>query len=169
LVDAATEKGRFGRVIEMRILEALAHQRRGDYEKGIEVLFSAMTQAKSEGYIRVFLDEGPRIRELLWQISSQDIENEFASKLLNAFNLTLDLDQPQSTISSPQSSLVESLSERELEVLHLLSLGATNQEIASELVIALTTAKKHVSNIIGKLGVINRTQAVAKARNLDLI
>ena len=64
--------------------------------------------------------------------------------------------------------LIERLSEREVEVLQLMASGASNQEIAESLVIAITTAKKHVSNIIRKLGADNRTQAAAKGRNLGL-
>ena len=69
---------------------------------------------------------------------------------------------------SPQP-LIEPLSQRELEVLQLISDGASNREIAQELVLAIGTVKKHISNIFGKLGVSSRTQAVARARELDLI
>jgi ATP/maltotriose-dependent transcriptional regulator MalT len=87
----------------------------------------------------------------------------YFDKLFSAF--------PQSLISNLQSQqpLVEPLSDRELEVLNLMANGATNQQIADELVVAKSTAKKHVSNIIGKLGVENRTTAVARARELNLI
>ncbi len=77
--------------------------------------------------------------------------------------------QPASLPLSEPGSLVEPLSERELEVLRLLASGASNQEIASHLSIAVTTAKKHVSNILGKLGVNNRTQAVSRGRDLGLL
>jgi LuxR family transcriptional regulator, maltose regulon positive regulatory protein len=70
---------------------------------------------------------------------------------------------------SPALPFGEALSERELEVLHLLASGATNQEIAAKLSIAPTTAKKHVSNVLGKLGVHNRTQAVSRGRDLGLL
>jgi DNA-binding CsgD family transcriptional regulator len=72
-------------------------------------------------------------------------------------------------VVGPLPGLVEPLSERELEVLQLLATGRSNQQIAEELVVALDTAKKHVSRILDKLGVANRTQAVARARELQLL
>jgi ATP/maltotriose-dependent transcriptional regulator MalT len=75
----------------------------------------------------------------------------------------------QQSFDVASTTLPEPLSNRELEVLRLIAHGKTNQEIAAELYIAVTTAKKHVSNIIGKLGVTNRTQAVARAQELDLL
>lgn len=72
------------------------------------------------------------------------------------------------SVEQPPNHLIEPLSQRELEVLQLISNGASNRDIAEELTISITTAKKHVSNIIRKLGVDNRTQAAAKGRNLDL-
>jgi ATP/maltotriose-dependent transcriptional regulator MalT len=71
-------------------------------------------------------------------------------------------------LSRRNEPLVERLSGRELEVLQVMASGASNQEIAEAMIIAVTTAKKHVSNIIRKLGVNNRTQAVSKGRNLGL-
>ena len=65
--------------------------------------------------------------------------------------------------------LEEPISERELELLRLIAAGLTNQDIADRLSISLTTVKWHTSNILGKLGVKNRTQAVAKARELGLL
>jgi LuxR family maltose regulon positive regulatory protein len=74
-----------------------------------------------------------------------------------------------SSQSQPPAALVEPLSERELEVLRLVAAGRTNRDIASELVIALSTVKSHTHSIYGKLGVKNRTQAIALARELSLI
>jgi LuxR family maltose regulon positive regulatory protein len=71
--------------------------------------------------------------------------------------------------AGPLPGLVEPLSERELEVLALLATGRSNQQIAQELVVALDTVKKHVSRVLDKLGVANRTQAVARARELELL
>jgi len=67
------------------------------------------------------------------------------------------------------AGLAEPLTDRELEVLGLLAAGMANQQIARELVVALETAKKHVSHVLGKLGAVNRTQAVARARELRLL
>jgi LuxR family transcriptional regulator, maltose regulon positive regulatory protein len=65
--------------------------------------------------------------------------------------------------------LVEPLTVRELEVLQLLAAGTPNQAIAEELVITLDTVKRHVTHILAKLGVANRTQAVGRARELGLL
>ena len=67
------------------------------------------------------------------------------------------------------SPLPEPLSERELEILRLVAHGASNREIAAALVIAEGTVKNHVTNILGKLGVSDRTQAALKARELGLV
>jgi LuxR family maltose regulon positive regulatory protein len=67
------------------------------------------------------------------------------------------------------SGLVEQLTSRELEVIRMLAAGRPNQAIASELVVTVDTVKKHVSHILGKLGAVNRTEAVARARELGLI
>jgi DNA-binding NarL/FixJ family response regulator len=70
---------------------------------------------------------------------------------------------------SPADSLAESLSERELQVLRLMAVGATNREIAAQLFITPGTVKNHVTNILGKLGVSDRTQAALKAGELRLL
>jgi len=71
--------------------------------------------------------------------------------------------------ASPNGNLVEPLSQRELEVLHLLALGSTNQEIARQLVVSRGTVKAHTANIYRKLDVNNRTAAVARARQLGIL
>lgn len=111
---------------------------------------------------------------LLYKALAQDIMPDYVRQLLALFpvNETTSSSAPErsetSLDASTERELIEPLSERELEVLQLMAGGASNQEIAETLVIALTTAKKHVSNIIRKLGVDNRMQAVAKGRNLGL-
>ncbi|MBV7336680.1 response regulator transcription factor [Chloroflexi bacterium TSY] len=75
----------------------------------------------------------------------------------------------ETTGSDANQLLIEPLSKRELEVLRLLATGHTNQAVADDLVIAVSTVKKHVNNIYGKLGVANRTQAISRARDLELL
>jgi LuxR family maltose regulon positive regulatory protein len=169
MIPDAIEKGRGSRVIEMKILQALAYHALGNTAEAMVALESALTLAESDGCVRLFVNEGPPMKKMLRDVAKQGIATNYVNKLLNAFNLQEEVDQSPSPASTSQSILVETLSERELEVLKLLADGATNQEIAEELIIAVTTAKKHVSNIIGKLGVTNRTQAVARARELDLV
>ena len=106
---------------------------------------------------------------LLRQVASQGIHSKYVGKLLAASRAP-DLESTGATLARfPAWPLIEPLSQRELEVLRLIADGLSNREIAEELIIAVTTAKKHVSNILGKLGVSNRTQAVARARELGLL
>jgi LuxR family maltose regulon positive regulatory protein len=167
LIESATENDRFGRVIEMKILQSLAHQARGDSTEALTALGSALFMAEPEGYVRLFVDEGRPMKELFQKAIADGVAVDYVSRLLSRFDRER---KYIDTIKDPQKSTpVEPLSRRELEVLGLLAKGSTNQEIAEELVIAVTTAKKHVSNIIGKLGVTNRTQAVTRARELKLL
>jgi LuxR family maltose regulon positive regulatory protein len=103
--------------------------------------------------------------------AAEHVPPDYLARLLAAFPpAAAPIPQPPSQAGAgPRPGLVEPLSERELEVLGLLAVGRSNQQIAQELVVALDTAKKHVSHILDKLGVANRTQAVARARELQLL
>jgi LuxR family maltose regulon positive regulatory protein len=100
---------------------------------------------------------------LLRRALSQGIAPNYAARLLGAFDRAVEAGMPAN------ASLVEPLSERELEVLRLIVAGLSNPEIADELVIAVSTVKSHVNHIFGKLGVDSRTRAVATAQELDLL
>jgi LuxR family maltose regulon positive regulatory protein len=67
------------------------------------------------------------------------------------------------------SGIIEPLTSRELEVLRMLAAGRSNQAIAGQLFVTVDTVKKHVSHVLSKLGAANRTEAVSRARELDLI
>jgi len=101
---------------------------------------------------------------LLQEARARGIRPDYVATLLSAFG-----EQHPSPVAQAQSPLVEPLTPREREVLHLLSAGASNGEIAHRLVVSIGTVKKHVSNICGKLGVQSRTQAIAQARILHLL
>ena len=105
---------------------------------------------------------------LLLQAARHGIESDYVNHLLSA-SRHLAAEPPHASIDQQAQPLVEPLSPRELEVLHLVAEGLSNREIAAELVISVRTVKKHVQNIHGKLGVQRRTQAVARARELDLL
>src|SRR5262245_44425197 len=118
--------------------------------------------AKPEGYMRLFVDEGEPMQVLLRLAMAR-------SKVPGYLTLLLATSIEKTVVASPRSVphsavLVDSLSERELEILNLLARGSSNDEIAEQLVIAVSTVKRHVSNILAKLTVPNRTQAVARAR-----
>jgi LuxR family maltose regulon positive regulatory protein len=185
LLEAVERGGRLGRGIEIRVLQALTHRAQGDQDLALTALESALALAEPEGYVRTFLDEGEPLRSLLSDLGSrlagrpeaaaaQDRDRLLAyiSNLLAAFAAPEAGTPPipgadQARRTGPQ--LVETLSERELEVLHLVAAGLTNQAIADKLFIAVSTVKSHTNSIYGKLGVRNRTQAIAQARALGLL
>jgi LuxR family maltose regulon positive regulatory protein len=160
-------------VLEILLLKALTYQEQGNLASALSALASALEVAEPEGYIRTFVDEGPAMAALLRKRrAAQSGETEYVDKLLEAFEQG---EEPVEPASPPDRQrnvpqpLIEPLSDRELEVLHLMATGASNQEIAEALVIAVNTVKRHARNIFDKLGVGNRTQAVARARELGLL
>lgn len=171
---AAETSGRKGHRMEILVLTALGLQALEREREAIEALGMALQMAEPEGYLRTFVDEGQPMAVLLYKALSRGIMPDYVRRLLALFPLNDSVPIPDPGRSeapqfrSAEQEFVEPLSERELEVLQLMAGGASNQEIAETLVIALTTAKKHVSNIIRKLGADNRTQAVAKGRTLGL-
>ena len=170
-LEAAAKSGRrTGRLIRVLVLRALVLQHIGDSEQALPLIERCLALAESEGYIRVFLDEGQPMRTLLAQWLARASEGrvrEYAIHLLAQFD-TESMAAIQ-TSHSPNDDLVEPLTERELEVLQIIALGKTNQEIARQLVVARGTIKAHTSSIYRKLNVTNRTEAVARARQLGIL
>jgi LuxR family maltose regulon positive regulatory protein len=169
VLEAAEAGGRTTRVIEILLLQALACQAGGDPNRVMAALERALTLAEPGGYVRIFVDEGPPMARLLYEALSRGIAPQYVQRLLAAFPIA-EPEQPDPTrTQATASGLVEPLSERELEVLQLISEGLTNPEIASKLFLSLHTVKVHAHNIYGKLGVHNRTGAAARARALGLL
>lgn len=163
----AKAQERLGSLVEIQALQALAFQAVGKTDQAMEALAHALMLAEPEGYMRTFVDEGRRMAALLHQALSRGVTAGYTTRLLAAFP---PVDGGIKSALQPDTlPFNKSLSERELEVLHLLASGASNREIAEALTIALPTARKHVSNILGKLGVNNRTQAVSRGRDLGLL
>ena len=161
LLRAAEEGARTGSVIEILVLQALAHQARGDIPAALPSLQRALTLAEPEGYVRIFADEGPPMASLLRAAAKQGITPGYVRRLLAAVSTTED--------SGPVSQgLIEPLSERELDVLRLLGTDLGGPDIARELVVSLNTVRTHTKNIYAKLGVNNRRAAVRRAKELDL-
>jgi LuxR family maltose regulon positive regulatory protein len=167
LTTAAEAQARLGSLIEIQALQALGFQAAGKPDQALKVLTQALMQAEPEGYTRVFVDEGRKMASLLHGALSRGVMADYTAHLLAAFPSLDQGGRPSAQTASYPFN--KPLSERELEVLHLLAGGASNQEIAEELTVAATTARKHVSNILIKLGVHNRTQAVARGRDLGLL
>ncbi len=171
VLQRATTGKRWGHVIEIRLLQALTLQMLQEEPQALDALSEAVRLAKPEGYIRSFVDEGTPMESLLYQLQRRNRRRgptPYLDTLLAAFQQETKV-YARTEESTQASQLPESLSQREREVLHLLASGASNQEIAQELVIALDTVKRHVSHIFAKLGVSNRVQAVRQARKCGLL
>ena len=155
--------------IKIRALMALAQHSSGNREAAFELLQQALSLAQPRRYIRIFVDEGQPMRALLEQVARQTPVAEYVDLLLSAFGHETSQNKADQAISPPVSRLAEKLSERELQVLRLIQAGASNQEIADQLVISLATVKRHISNIYGKLDATSRTHALVRARELQLL
>jgi LuxR family maltose regulon positive regulatory protein len=162
LVDAEA-KTRMNSVLEILVLRALALDAQGNRTGALSTLERALMLAEPESYVRLFLDEGTPMRLLLRGAQARGVVPEYVATLLAAFGEPVAPHLP-----SQASSLIEPLTEREREVLQLLLQGASNREIAHRLVLSINTVKRHIYNLCGKMGVRSRTQAIVKARVLDL-
>ncbi|MEZ4737367.1 MAG: LuxR C-terminal-related transcriptional regulator, partial [Caldilineaceae bacterium] len=174
LLQAAEAGGRGGSVIEILVLQALAHQVQGTIPAALQALSRALTLAKPEGYLRIFVDEGEPLQPLLAESLARGADPAYVTQVLTAIHqetagTTAGEMTGETIVPDANQLLIEPLSPRELEVLGLLAIGHTNQAVADELVIAVSTVKKHVNNIFGKLGVGSRTQAINRARELGLL
>ena len=172
LLNAAEAGGRVKSVIEVRLLQALIHHAQGDSLAALQLLQKALGLAEPEGYMRVFVDEGAPMEQLLREALLHKFHPGYIRKLLAAF----DVDHPQGSGDEPpsptvslSSALVEPLSQRELEVLRLFQTELSGPEIAQELMVALSTVRTHTKSIYGKLDVNSRRAAVKRAVELHLI
>ena len=162
LLRMAEAAGAMGYGIEILILQALALQAQGKMDQALIPLERALTLAETEGYVRTFIDEGGPMGELLRQAAARGIKLDYVSALLTAL-------ESETKTKGVHPSLVEALSERELEVLRLLATGLANKEIAQTLFIAVGTVKQHLKSIYVKLQVHNRTEAAGRAGDMGLL
>jgi LuxR family maltose regulon positive regulatory protein len=189
LLPPAEQARRTGRVIELLALQVLASLAQNQEGDALAVLERALMLAEPEGYVRTFLDEGELMREAIrnWRSATGRRKNlsepqrrllVYADKLLGAFSnsttqLPIITQYPSGTNHSvnsqiPQSPLVDPLSTREREVLHLIAEGLSNDAIAQKLFLSTSTVKVHLKHIYSKLDVNSRTQAVARLHELKL-
>jgi LuxR family transcriptional regulator, maltose regulon positive regulatory protein len=162
LLEAAERGGRWRSLIEILVLQALALQSGGDVPAALVALERALTLAEPEGFVRIFVDEGPAMAALLKAAARHGMSPTYVRRLLGAFG-------PAQDVPRVDQALVEPLSERELEVLRLLASDLDGPEIARELVVSLNTVRSHTRSIYAKLGVNDRRAAVRRAAELDLL
>jgi LuxR family maltose regulon positive regulatory protein len=176
LLQDALSEGRMAHEIELRALLALTSERLGATNEASDHLERALSLAEPEGFVRVFVDEGLPMAALLERIireprddgSYDGAPEVYAGRLLEHFALQA-ADSGNGGPRSGRSPGLEPLSRREVEVLELVAAGRSNAEIARELYLSVGTVKAHVHHIFGKLLVRNRSQAVARARELRLL
>jgi LuxR family transcriptional regulator, maltose regulon positive regulatory protein len=170
-LEEAQAQGRRGSEIEILMLQALALWERDAKERAVSTLTQALTLAEPEGYVRTFVDEGPEMALLVSEVLEAQqrgqlhppVPAHYLRKLLTA------LEQAASSATPPTAELPEPLSERELEVLILIEAGKSNRRIAQELFVTAGTVKTHIRSIYRKLDAHSRTQALVRARELNLL
>jgi LuxR family maltose regulon positive regulatory protein len=163
LLSAAESGKRLRSVIEILILKAVVLEMSAGEESALKSIERALTLAESEGFIQIFVDEGPLVASLLYKAADRGVTPAFTKRLLAAF--------PENQVGqqADQSGLYEALSEREIEVLRLIGEGLSNEEVGARLFISPHTAKTHTRTIYAKLDVHNRTAAIARARAFGIV
>jgi LuxR family maltose regulon positive regulatory protein len=187
LLQAAEEGGRKGSVIEILVLQALAHAAQGNFAPALVSLERALTLAEPEGYVRIFVDEGLPMARLLSEAAAHGVMPDYVGKLLAVFEAEKQKSEDKSYLppvspalpeGNPENTsgrcrdgepLIEPLSQRELKILQLIAQGLSNREISERLFLALSTVKGHNQKIFDKLQVQSRTEAIARARELGLL
>ena len=168
LLGAAETSGRAGSSIEIRMLQALAHDAQGHRPRALESFAEALALApEPDGYVRLFLDEGAPMISLLRDATHHDVAGDHARRLLS-LGASTEAGAPDSRQRLAPSS-TESLSDRELQVLRLLDSELTGPEIAREMFVSHNTVRTHTKHIFTKLDVTNRRAAVRRARERGLL
>jgi LuxR family maltose regulon positive regulatory protein len=182
LLAAAESGGRMRSAIEIRILQALVHQARANISAAVARIQPALALGEKEGFVRLFVDEGPALKQILLAAAARKIHPAYVERLLAAFeprphapneDALLPKQSRQNRTSSPsqveKTEWIEPLSQRELDVLRLFRSELSGPEIARELMVALSTVRTHTKSIYAKLNVNSRRLAVKRAIELKLI
>jgi LuxR family transcriptional regulator, maltose regulon positive regulatory protein len=170
LAAFAQDTGRIRSEVDMLVLRVMALQHQGEARTAHTALVRALALAAPMGYVSIFVAEGAPMAALLTQVARGAAPvAAYAASLLEAFPRTEPREWRHPVLSPQSSALIEPLSARELEILRLIADGQSNQVIAGRLVIAVSTVKRHINNIYGKLDVQSRTQALVRARELQIL
>jgi len=155
-------------LLKIMVLQAVAFHAHAEKDKAMQLLGDALALAEPGGFIRIFVDEGQAMAQLLFEAAEHGVMPDYVGKLLAAFQAVAQTseDKPNLPLAQP---LIEPLSQRELEVLQLIAQGLSNRQISERLFLALSTVKGHSRIIFDKLQVQRRTEAVARARELGML
>lgn len=154
--------------LKVMVLQAVAYSAHGEKDKAVQLLGDALLMAEPHGFIRLFIDEGQPMERLLSEAARHGVMPDYIGKLLAVFEAQTQKCEDKSYLP-PAQPFIEPLSQRELDILHLIAQGLSNHEISARLFLALSTVKGHNQNIFDKLHVQRRTEAVARARELGLL
>ncbi|MBI1280095.1 MAG: LuxR family transcriptional regulator [Anaerolineaceae bacterium] len=165
-IQKAKEAGLQNELLKGLVLQAVVYSVLNQEDNALEVLDESLALATRGGVIRIFVDEGLPMAQLLQIAHSRGLRQDYVTQLISNFSMPNGEPSSASQIIKPASQWIDPLSQREIEVLQLIASGLTNQDIANRLYISLHTAKVHARNIFSKLAVKNRTQAVAKGAKL---
>ncbi len=161
-------KGWHDERLKIMIVQALVLQAQGETDTAVQLLGEALALAEPNGFIRIFVDEGLPMAQLLAETAVRGIMPSYCEKLLAVFESEGHKIETE-TSPAPAQSLVDPLTKREMEILSLIASGLKNKEIAATLFVSVNTVHYHTKNLYGKLGVNSRTQAITKAKELDLL
>jgi len=155
--------------IELLALQALVYDAQGEGPKALDLLRQSLELARPGGFLRVFVDLGPAMAPLLSRLAEVESEPSYIGRILAAFAPSALRQRAQRPDAAAQLELIESLTNREHEILELLARRLSDKEIAQALHISPYTVSKHASNLYGKLQVAGRRQAIRKARALGIL
>jgi LuxR family transcriptional regulator, maltose regulon positive regulatory protein len=166
LLERVIEAGMLHLAIQIYCLQAMSYYALGQSQEALEGIRKVLVLAEPQNAVRVLVDQGIALLPLLQEALRKKITPDFTARILRAFDSAWSKDKTSSVLVGHRSNV---LSTREIELLGLIAAGCSNKEIASRLVISVATVKRHTTNIFNKLDAKNRTEAVARARELSLL